>query len=401
MTETATSTMQRLTAILGAEHGKDSSRVAFVRSPASLTLMGDALEDLAGFVLAVSVEPETWLAFRPRSDGLVRLAGYVSGSTKEAGSFRINTLAPETRPSRRTWLDHAAGMAWSMREAGLPIHGFDGVVESAVAPWSFSATGVAEAAVETAVGFALLGACGVPAPNVIAALAQRAEREYVDVPGQIAGSLMAAGGQAAKAILLDGRSLDSRFALLPPGLSIVVARVESRVSAEDHADLLRRRRLECGRAVLLLAERIPGLASLRELDLAAIRRNRRHLPDQLARRLAHFVSENSRVLATAGALETGDLDGVGRLFAEAENSARTLYEIGSPEQAAMVETVRRVRGVVASRTICSGPDCTLNLVLNDAVPAAIKAIEEVFPAKTRRAATAYRIGIVNGASLAS
>jgi galactokinase len=360
--------------------------------------MGDNLDDFAGFILPVAIEPDSWIALHERRDGLVRLASSGSGA---GGSFRINALSPETRPSRRSWLDCAAGMAWSMREAALPIHGFDGVVESRIPAWAEPAS---TATLELAVGSALLGADGLPAPAALASLAQRGQRDYAGLDGTMVSHLAAAAGQAGKAILLDCRSLDHRLVLLPPGLSLIVAAPGvgqgAAASRRNHAAVLRRRRAECGRAVLLLAERMPGLPSLRDLDEAALRRNRRLLPEPLARRAEHVVAENARVLATATALETGDLDALGRHFADAHRSARTRYEIGSPALDAMVDIVRGVRGVVAARMMGSdGGDCTLNLVLDEAVPGAITGIEQTFTARTGLAAQAYPVAVVDGAGL--
>ena len=55
------------------------------------------------------------------------------------------------------------------------------------------------------------------------------------------------------------------------------------------------------------------------------------------RRARHIVSENDRVGATVAALEAGDLDAVGRLFAESHASLRDDYEVSSPELDAMVD----------------------------------------------------------------
>jgi galactokinase len=247
-----------------------------------------------------------------------------------------------------------------------------------------------------AAALAPLGGGRMLADPSLASLAQRAERDYVGQDGAIISQLVSAGGRARRAMLLDCRSLDSRLVALPPGVSVVICRVGA--AARDDAAIGRTRRAECGRAVLLLSERMPGLASLRDLDAASLRRHRRFLDEVLARRAEHVIGENARVLATATALESCDLDAICRLFAESHQSARSLYEIGSPALDVLVAIARNVRGVVAARMAGAGVgDCTVNLVLDEAVPALIDAVEREFKPRTGLEARVFPVTIVDGA----
>jgi galactokinase len=368
--------------------------------------MGDRLEHLQGLALAVAIEPDTWIAFRRRGDGLVRIASCRSSGS---GSFWIRALSPETRPTRRSWLDHVAAMAWSLREAALPVRGFDGIVDAAVPAWA----GPAAAALELAVAPALLGGGPVPADAVLASLAQRAEHDYAGLDGAVVGQLVAAGGRAGRAMLVDCRSLETHLVPFPPGLAVVVSAIEPAQDGPVPADratggvadgasseaaaLDRQRQAECGRTLLLLAEAMPALASLRDLNAAALRRHGRHLPEPLARRAAHVVSENARVLATAAAMEAGNLDALGRTFAESHRSARSDFETGSPALDAMVELALGVRGVVAARMAGVGAgQCVVNLVLDEAVPALVAAVDDQYEKRTGLRARAFPVAVVDG-----
>jgi galactokinase len=352
--------------------------------------MGDHLDHHEGLVLPVAIEPDTWIAFRRRRDGLVQLGAWGSNA---GGSFWISTLAPETRPSRRSWLDYVAGTAWSLREAALPVRGLDGIVDSTVPAWAGSSW---PASLELTAALALLGGgCPLGAP-ALAALAQRAERDYAGLDGDIVSQVAAAAGRAGHAILLDSRSLEIRFVSLPPGLMAVVCTVGA--AGRSRATVARERRAECGRALLLLAERMPALASLRDLDLASLRRHRRLLPEKLARRAEHVVSENARVLATAAALENGDLDELGRCFDASHRSTRQDFELGSPATDAMVELAGTVRGVVAARmTAAACGECVVALVLEEAVPALVRAVETGPRSRPGLGGRAFPVTVANGA----
>src|ERR1019366_1836755 len=100
------------------------------------------------------------------------------------------------------------GMAWSLREAGLPVRGLDGVVDSNVPADASLGWG---AALELAVALALLDGARALERPALAALAQRAERDYLGADSGIMDKYSGALGCAGRAILLDCRSLGSRY----------------------------------------------------------------------------------------------------------------------------------------------------------------------------------------------
>ena len=69
----------------------DSARVEIARAPGRVNLIGDHTDYNEGFVLPVAIELDTWIAFRRRQDGHVRVA---SRQSRETGSFWIDQLAP-------------------------------------------------------------------------------------------------------------------------------------------------------------------------------------------------------------------------------------------------------------------------------------------------------------------
>jgi galactokinase len=398
-----------LTAALESEFpaGRGSAPVEIVRAPGRVNLIGDHTDYNEGFVLPAAIDLDTWLAFRRRSDGRVNVA---SRQSREAGSFWIDQLAPAGLLSGgigmgsgsgassggsggARWTDYVAGTAWSLREASLPVRGLDGMVDSTLP----LASGLSSsAALELSSALALLGCGHVLQARALAALAQRAERDYVGVNCGIMDQFASAAGRAGKALLLDCRSLETRHVALPYGLRVVVC--DTGAPRELRTSAYNARRAECARVVALISEKMPGLCSLRDLDAAALRRHRAILPDVAARRAEHVVAENRRVQDTVTAMETEDLDELGRLFAESHDSLRDLYEVSSPALDAMVEVARGVPGVVASRMTGAGfGGCTVNLVLADAVPALKAAVSRDYDRRTGLRGRVYQVSIVDGA----
>lgn len=372
--------------------------IEFVRAPGRVNLLGDHTDYNDGLVLPAAIELDTWIAARTRRDGLVRIASLQS---PERAEFWIDELVAGVAGAgvggamagRATWSDYVAGMAWSLREAALPISGFDGVVDSAIPPTAGLGS---VAALELASAMALLAGNRLVAAPSLAALAQRAERDFLGVDGGIVDQFASAASRAGRAILLDCRSLESRYVVLPAGVTVVVCDTGSPPESPEPA--LRERRAECGRAVALLAEEMPAVASLRDLDSATLRRHRHVLSETVARRAEHVVAENERVVAAVAALSAADLDEVGRIFAASHESLRTLFEVSSPALDAMVEIALAVPGVVAARMTGIGfGGCTVNLVRDAAVPALQRAVAAEYPRRTGLTPRVYPVAVVSGA----
>ncbi|HEX7611681.1 MAG TPA: galactokinase, partial [Candidatus Limnocylindrales bacterium] len=315
--------------------------VQLVRAPGRVNLIGEHTDYNEGLVLPAAIDREIWIAFEPWDRQEVELTSAEFGETR---SFSFEGLSPETRGAK-SWIDYVAATAWAMRDAGLPIRGFRGVMDSTVPIGSGLSS---SAALEMASSWAL-AVPGAPRPDAgaMAAIAQRGENRYVGVNCGIMDQFASAAGQAGHALLIDCRVNQFKTAPIPAGLSLVVCETGSLRKLE--ASAYNTRRSECELGVKLIAEREPGVKALRDVDEAMLQRNRDRLPEVVARRCEHVVREDVRVMDTVAALRDGDLDALGRLFAASHASLRDLYEVSSAELDAMVDIAVAVPGVVASR----------------------------------------------------
>ena len=311
-----------------------SAGTAVVRAPGRVNLIGEHTDYNEGFVLPAAIDLEIWLAIEPWDRPGVELTSMEIGETC---SFDFHELAPGRRGSA-TWIDYVAGTAWAMREAGLPIRGFRGVLDSTIPLGSGLSS---SAALELASSWALAAPLA-PRPDApkMAAIAQRGENAYVGVNCGIMDQFASAAGKAGHSLLIDCRVNEFQPAPIPENLSIVVCDTGSprRLSTSEYNT----RRSECELGVKLIAYAEPGVKALRDVDAAMLSRNRNRLPEVVGRRCEHVVQEDRRVMAAVAAMATGDLDEVGRLFAASHASLRDLYEVSSPALDAMVEIARGV-----------------------------------------------------------
>jgi galactokinase len=365
-------------------------RPVLVRAPGRVNLIGEHTDYNDGFVLPAAVDLEIWIASEPWDRPVVELTSLDLGETC---SFAFDELSPD-RPAAPSWIDYVAGTAWAMREAGLPVRGFRGVLDSTIPVGSGLSS---SAALELASSWARAepAAERPPAPRM-AAIAQRGENAYVGVNCGIMDQFASAAGKAGHSLLIDCRINEFEPAPIPAGLSIVVCDTGSprRLGASEYNT----RRSECELGARLIGEREPGVRSLRDVDEAMLARNRDRLPDVVARRGEHVIAENARVMATVEAMAIGDLEGLGRLFAASHVSLRDLYEVSSPALDAMVEIVREVPGAVASRMTGAGfGGCTVNLVRQGSEEEVRARVMAEYPARTGLRPRVFVAAAVDGA----
>jgi galactokinase len=387
-TELAASVRRAFPTVFG--RGADPSALRVVRAPGRVNLIGEHTDYNEGFVLPAAIDLEIAIAYVPTDDERVEVALLASGAV---GEIDLRAIGPR----QGTWLDYVAGTAWAMREAGLPVRGFRGVLASTIPAGSGLSS---SAALELASAWALSGDVAPPIePMRLALTAQRAENAFVGVMCGLMDQFASTMGVAGAALRLDCRTLDWREVPIPPELEIVVCHSGSPRRLE--ASAYNARRAECARAVAAIAEREPGVTALRDVDEAMLERNRDRLDEVAYRRALHVVSEDRRVGETEAALAAGDLDAVGRLFAESHESLRDLFEVSSPALDTLVSIARTVPGVVASRLTGAGfGGCTVNLVERGRGAELEAAVLREYPGRTGLTPRVYVVEAADGAGVA-
>ena len=366
-------------------------RVRVVRAPGRVNLIGEHTDYNEGFVLPAAIDLEIRIAFIPTDDGRVELTLDATGQTCE---FVIASPGPR----RGEWIDYVAGTAWALSEAGLPVRGFRGLLASTLPPGAGLSS---SAAIELATAWALSGLEG-PAldPMALARTAQQAENDYVGVQSGLMDQFAVTMGRAGMALRLDCRSLDWEAVPIPVDLELVVCHSGSprRLEVSAYND----RRAECARAVEAIAAHEPGISSLRDVDLSMLERHRNHMDEVAHARALHVVTENLRVLDAQAALEAGDREAVGRLFAASHASLRDRFEVSSAALDALVEIAAGTPGVVAARLTGAGfGGCTLNLVERGRAAELRAAVERDYPARTGLTPRVFVVDAVDGAGFLS
>src|SRR5215207_2230097 len=253
-------------------------------APGRVNLIGEHTDYNGGFVLPTAIPQHTRVALTRRDDRQVR--AHSANATPDA------TYAIGREERLGTWADYVQGVTWAVGQAGFDLSGFDVVVESDV-PLGGGLS--SSASLEVALLRALRDAFALELDDTrLALLGQTAENEFVGARCGIMDQMAVNLADTRTALFLDTRSLEYRRVPLPSAADLVV--IHSGVSHGIAGGEYNARRADCEAAAAQL-----GVSQLRDVTSADLPRLA-VLPERLARRARHVVTEDDRVLATVEAL---------------------------------------------------------------------------------------------------
>ena len=352
-------------------------------APGRANLMGEHTDYNEGLVLPFALAQGVTATAVARSDRLLVLRS--KQVPDEPVTMSLDSLAPG---SPTGWAAYPAGVAWSLRDAGHDVSGASIDIDSTL---PVGAGVASSAALECSVGLALCALSGVSLPRrSLAAIAKRAENEFVGAPTGIIDQSATLLCRAGHAMLLDCGTLSvTHVPFRPSAAGVATLIVDTRVAHALVSGEYSRRRAECEAATREL-----GVASLGSVtDITAADR----LADPVLRRRGrHVISDCARAGAIASALAaspapaSGPASGpapaetyrfVGQLLTEGHRSLRDDLEVSWPEADIAVDTAIGA-GAYGAKMIGGGfGGSVLALVPANRLPAVRAALAEAF---TRR-----------------
>ena len=360
------------------------------RAPGRVNLIGEHTDYNDGFVMPFAIDRETLTAGVPRSDRIINVAAL---DVKEEASIDLDS--PPVK-HRGTWVDYVEGTARSLADRSHLGTGADIVFSSTVPIGSGLSS---SAALETSIGFALLSLAGIEIDRRdLAFAAQSAEHDFVGTRSGIMDQFTSCFARAGHSMLLDCRSLEIKQIPLAIECSMIAVcntGVKHRLASSEY----NRRREECEEGVRLLKQKNPKIKSLRDVTVSDIDSNGCDLPDEIARRCRHVVTENERTLAAADALQGGDPQTVGWLMYESHRSLRDDYEVSCPELDTLVEAASKIDGVYGARMTGGGfGGCTVNFIREESFGEFSKEISTRYAERYQNEPEIYAFMAADGAS---
>ncbi len=309
------------------------SRTAFF-APGRVNLIGEHTDYNDGLALPFAI-------YRGVTVRAQRTTGEVTRSTAvdlgESDSFPV-----AQPPAARGWRGFVRGAVAELRKAGFPVPAANIEISGNVPIGSGMSS---SAALEVALCLALLDLAQAvtPDPIALARLGQRIELEWLGANTGLLDQLASLEGAEGQALLIDFATHElTRIPLALGGCRLVT--VPSGARRVNAASGYNERREQCEEA----ANRV-GAQSLRDVSIQDLH----VLPDVLARRARHVITENGRVLQALASLRGGDMEQLGLLLDLSHASLRDDFEVSVP---AVEEAVSRLKaaGALGARIMGGG-----------------------------------------------
>jgi galactokinase len=303
-------------------------------APGRVNLIGEHTDYNQGLCLPFAIEAGVTVTAEPAAGRAIEARTL---GLREEDRFELGERSPGVG-----WRRFVRGSAGELQDAGVEV----GPARIEIASDLPVGAGLASSAalcVALCLALCSVSESPVPEPVELARLCSRVENRWIGARTGLLDQLASLCGRQGHAVRIDmGGPTVTAVPLPLDGHRL--ATLDSGASRELATAGYNRRREECEAACEAL-----GVGFLREAELAEAER----LPQPLASRVRHVLSENGRVDAMVRALEGRDLAEAGRLLDASHRSLRDDYDVSVP---AVEQAVRRAKagGALGARIVGGG-----------------------------------------------
>jgi len=329
-------------------------------APGRVNLIGEHTDYNEGFVLPMAIEKKIIMLGQLRNDRLVQVFDLVY---KTKIKFSLDSLTPLKKD---TWGNYLMGVVDEIQKAGYPLQGANLIFTSNI-PQRAGLSSSAALEVVTALTMARLNSLEIK-PLEMAHLCRRAENNFVGVACGIMDQYVSCLGQKNYALFIDCRSND--YELIPlKDRNYQVVICNSKVQRGLVDSEYNKRREECKIATEFFKYKLNReIRALRDITIDEYEKYQAQLPEIIARRARHIISENYRVQVGVQALREGNFSAFGQLMIESHRSLKNDYEVSCAELDLLVDLALKQEGVLGARMTGAGfGGCTVNLLKRDYV----------------------------------
>ncbi len=322
------------------KYGREPTVVTY--APGRIEVLGNHTDYNEGYVLSAAINHGTFFALAPRDGAEASLT---------AGDIMDEVRFPADAPARtedHTWANYVLGSLAGVL-ARLPAgsaRAFDAMFLGNI-PLGSGLSSSAALEVSATLAFARFLGADIP-PVEVAKIGQKAEHEFAGVKCGLLDQASSVFGRRDSLVMSDFRTLEFKPVAFSPDVCFLMCNTNAKHALVDGA--YNERRECCEKAARFFAAALDHpVSALRDVSWNEWLEHRGEMDELVARRAAHPVGEDARVLAGVEMLREGDVAGFGKLMFESHDSSRNYFENSCPELDTIVDAAQAVPGVYGAR----------------------------------------------------
>lgn len=361
-------------------------------APGRINIIGEHTDYNNGFVLPASIDKKAVVQLKKNGKDSTT-CHFTAKNVGEIFEFDLNQF----EPIGGGWENYVMGVVAELQSLGGQITGFDCEFEGNV-PIGSGMSSSAALECSLAIGLNELFDLGFDKWQLVKA-SQMAEHHFVGIECGIMDQFASVMGKKNQVMLLDCRSLE--FEYFPLDLeNYELLLLNTNVSHALASSEYNTRKRECEKGVEIAQKKYPKVNSLRDLTESMLSEIIGQMPEKVASRCRHIVTENDRVQAATKALVAKDFARLGELIYESHNSLQFDYEVSCKELDFLVEYTRDKDYVLGSRMMGGGfGGCTINIIHKNKVSDFTALASAEYKKTFGKDLTPYSVAIEDGAGI--
>lgn len=341
-----------------------------VESPGRINLIGEHTDYNLGFVMPTAIDKKILLKLR--KNGSPTDCQVYSLNNNETLTFSLTNIVK----SPLNWENYILGVLHELLLRTDKILGFDCIIQSNL-PIGSGLSSSAALECGLASGLNSLFDLGLSKEDIVV-LSRAAEHNYVGTKCGIMDQYASVMSKAGFVIMLDCKSLESKFIplnLLDYKLVLLNTNISHSLADSEYNTRLH----ECMEGLQMIQKNHPQTESLRDVSRAMLEEVKEKIDEVIYNRCDYILEENDRVIAASKALKNDDLALFGNLMYGSHHGLQHKYEVSCPELDFLVDYSRDKKYILGSRMMGGGfGGCTINLIHKDHIESYIQEVSHAY-----------------------
>jgi galactokinase len=323
-----------------------------VLSPGRINIIGEHIDYNDGYVLPAAIDKIICFAFEKNNSNQSRIIAIDLND-----EFEIN-LVDSVNLTDNVWTNYIRAVINQLKIKGCELEGFNCVFSSNIPVGSGLSS---SAALECGFLFGLNELFNLNIKPIDIALMGQSAEHWVGIKCGIMDQFSSVMGLENKVIKIDCKTLEYEYHADFNDYSLIL--FDSNVKHSLMTSAYNERREQCEEGIAIVKNKFPEITSFRDCTEHHILGLQNVMSEAVFKRSLFVVKEINRVILACEALDSGNIETLGKLMFETHEGLSIDYEVSCVELDMIVNTLKKEKTVIGSRLMGGGfGGCTINLI---------------------------------------